>query len=171
MILTVHILTGAAIAAKTQNPILGFLFAFLSHLILDFFPHKEYSIKNIFEKSWHKSKKDFFKIAFDVIFGFLIIFIILLLKNKNLPLNLWQFFFQNQLIILGGVIAVLPDILTLLFILLPSVTPLKSFNNFHLKIHYFKNPAPNGFRESRVFVFCQIFNQILTGALAILFLL
>ena len=70
MVLTVHILTGAVIAAKTQNPILGLLFAFLSHYLVDTIPHEEYRIQNIQGGQWKNSFKDFLKIFLDILVGF-----------------------------------------------------------------------------------------------------
>ncbi len=73
MVLTSHILAGAAIATRINNPILGFVLAFLSHYFLDFIPHREYLIKNVKEKQWSKSYFDFLKIALDISLGVLII--------------------------------------------------------------------------------------------------
>lgn len=46
MLAASHALTGAVIAAKTQNPVLGFALAFLSHPILDLIPHWDFNSRN-----------------------------------------------------------------------------------------------------------------------------
>ena len=147
MILTAHLLSGAAIVAKTQNPFLGFLFAFLSHYFLDLLPHQEYSIENIRKlqghplksqktfpffflskdtiKLWKESFFDFLKVALDFSLGVLIIFIL----SENLLLSLS-----------GGFFAVLPDGLTFLSIILPKNKLLKKHYFFHReKVHYLGN--------------------------------
>ncbi len=114
MVLSVHILTGAAIAVKTQNPILGLLFAFFSHYLIDIIPHQEYSIQNIKDRRWKNSFGEFSKVFLDILIGLLIVLI---------------FTKDYFLAILGGFLAILPDALTLLDFL----------HQNHDKIHWFKN--------------------------------
>jgi len=83
MILLVHLLFGALIGQKILNPVLAIVLAFLSHYFLDFFPHIEYSIKNISEKRWKKSLPDFLKIFLDLAAGIILIFIFSALANYN----------------------------------------------------------------------------------------
>ncbi len=162
MILTVHFLSGAAIASKFQNPILGFLFAFLSHFALDFLPHQEYSFENIAEKRWRKAKFDFLKVFLDLIFGIIFVLFLYLLKD-SVSLK------QAIAIFMGGFFAILPDGFSLLYFLFPKIKPLKTFYIFHRKIHDFKNPAL--LKESRVSIFFKILLQPAIAILSILFLL
>jgi len=50
MILTTHMLAGAAAASKISNPFLALPLALLSHYLCDFLPHNDYSIINIVER-------------------------------------------------------------------------------------------------------------------------
>ena len=170
MILSAHILTGAAILSKTTNPILGFLFAFLSHYLLDFLPHREYSIDNILKKEWKQTKNEFLKVFLDVFIGFLIVLIVLFLKNKG-EMDIWRFYFQNLPIFLGGFLGILADGLTFLYLLLPKSKFLETLHNFHRKIHFLNsrnklspNPAPPKGAG------LGLFTQLLIGVLAIYFL-
>lgn len=148
MILTAHLLTGAAIATKIHNPIMGLFFAFLSHYILDFIPHCEYipSLK----KSSKISPTVLFKIGIDFLIG---VFILLLLcQNKFLAL-------------IGGFLAILPDFDNLFFIFpwLLKNRFLKTDVYFHLeKIHFFEN--------KKIPLFARILSQVLVILIAIYFL-
>jgi hypothetical protein len=149
MLLSAHILTGAAIAAKIQNPILGIFLAFLSHYLLDILPHAEYSIENIKTKQWKKSTPDFFRVFLDAFLG---IALIILITNNNF------------VALLGGLAAMVPDGLTLLFILFPK--------NKLLKLHQKGHSWLNGFIIKReIPYFWGILSQIAISAVAIYFLL
>lgn len=153
MILFCHILAGAAIAAKIQIIPLALLLAFLSHYVLDFIPHWEYSIDNIFEKRWKAAKFDFLKILMDFGFGILLIFIF----SKNQPI-----------ILAGAFFAILPDGLTLIGLLLPN-NLLKIHDKFHRElVHCSKKIF---FKENKILFFAGIFSQILVSILATSFLL
>ena len=145
MILTPHLLVGAAIATRINLP-LGLVLAFLSHYFLDFFPHLEYSIENIQRKKWKKFFPDFLKIFLDISFGSFLIFIL----SENLLLALAVGFF-----------AILPDGLVILGLIFPNRL-LKIHSDFHQKIHFPKNKkAP---------LFWGIFSQVLVMLVAIYFL-
>ncbi|MFC1629620.1 hypothetical protein ACFL11_00100 [Patescibacteria group bacterium] len=151
MILTAHILTGAAIVTKTQNPFLGLLFAFLSHYLLDFLPHNDYSekLKNIKERRWKKSFFDFSLVILDFSFGVLLVF----LFSKNLFLSL-----------VGGFFAVLPDTFSLLHFLFHKNKLLNKYYIFQKeKLHYFNN--------KKVSVFWQTLVQASVILISIFFLL
>lgn len=125
MIIACHVLVGAAIAEKTQNPALGLLFAFLSHYVLDFIPHEEY-IKN-FKDLEKKPLGDVLKLAFDF----------------SLAVSIVLVFSEHKLLALfGGLSATLPDIDNLFF-LFPGWANNKLVKWdawFHSKkIHYFKH--------------------------------
>ena len=153
MILFCHLLVGAAIAAKIQIIPLALVLALLSHYVLDFIPHWEYSIDNILEKRWKKAKLDFLKGALDLCLGILIIFAIL----KNQPI-----------ILAGAFLAVLPDGLTLLNLLLPNKI-LSIHDNFHRElVHYSKKIS---FKENKNLFMFGILSQISVSILAIFFLI
>lgn len=149
MILTAHLLTGAALATKIKIVPLAFILAFLSHYFLDFLPHKEYSIKNIFERRWRKSFFDFLKVTLDISFGILLVFI--LAKNLSLALA-------------GGFLAILVDGFTLLFLIFPKSKILEKHYSFHIeKIHFFK--------KKKISLFWEIFSQVIIIFIAIFLLL
>lgn len=127
MIITCHLLFGAAIAQKTQNPALGLFFAFLSHFLLDFIPHQEYGV-NFKQKFWKAPLLDFLKVGADFLLGILVISAI----NKNMILAL-----------AGGFAAIIPDVIAVLYFVLPENRIMKIYYDFHGgKIHYFKNKIP-----------------------------
>jgi len=124
MILTPHLLLGATIGSLIQNVPFAIAMAFISHYFLDFFPHIEYSIKNITEKKWKNSFYDFLKIFADFVLGIFLIY----LFSSNYPI-----------IYICAFIAVVPDGLSMLGVKL-NLKLLQIHNNFHqIKIHYFKN--------------------------------
>jgi hypothetical protein len=122
MILTVHLLTGAALASKIQPTPLALLLALASHYFLDFLPHWDYDVENLKAKKWSRVGPALLKISLDLLFGLLIILI--LAKNPILALT-------------GGFLAVLPDGLVLLNIIFPN-SFLNFLGNLHRKIHFFK---------------------------------
>jgi len=146
MILSVHIILGAAIALNINPLFGGLLLAFLSHYLLDALPHWEYSIKNIKEKNWRSSLVDFLKISLDIFFGFLIVYFL----SKNFILAS-----------LGALFAVLPDIFIFLNIILPNRI-LGSLCNFHQKIHISNHKEP---------FFLRIFSELLVVSFAFYLLL
>lgn len=128
MILTPHIIVGAAIGAKTQNLGLIIILGLLSHIILDRISHWDYNAFGICKYKKHKNSKALFisliKVTTDGLMGFLIVFLVL--SQKNL-LNLNYLFF----ILFGSFIAILPDIiLGLSFLVLP-----KKFSDKYIKLH------------------------------------
>lgn len=149
MLLTPHILIGAAIIANVQNPILGLFLVLLSHYFLDFFPQKEYGIDNLRERRWSKSLPDLLKVFVDIIIGLLIVFLLIGLT----PLVLIVIF-----------IAIFPDGLTLLYFIFPKNILLKKHKKLHSKI--------NAVCENKkIPVFWGVISQIAVMAIAIYFLL
>ena len=115
MILLVHMLFGAAIGYTVGNIPLAILLAFLSHYFLDLFPHIEYNIDAIEEKKIKDKLPVIFKIASDLLFGILLVFV---LSN-------------NQLIAyIGAFFGILPDGLTIMQNRFPN-----NFLSFHKKFH------------------------------------
>lgn len=148
MILTVHLLAGAVITQKFPNLFLGLFLAFLSHYFLDFLFHREYIIKNIIEKRWRNSFFDFLKVALDISFGILLILVL----SKNILLAL-----------AGGFLGILPDGLTLLFLIFPKNGLFERHYYFHRRIIHF-------FAKKKIPLFWGILSQILTAFIAVYFL-
>lgn len=121
MILLVHMLFGATIGTIFKNPFLAIIAAFLSHFLLDIFPHIEYSAKNVEAKQWKKTFPDFSKIFLDILFGFLIIFF---------------FSTGQQIIYVCAFFAILPDFLSAIASLCPQKI-CKIYNEFHWKTIHF----------------------------------
>jgi hypothetical protein len=143
MILTPHMLLGAAIASKIGYAPLAIILAFLSHYLLDIVPHIEYPIKNIQNKWWAKSLPDFLRVALDFSAGILIIY----------------FFSGWQIIIFAGALfSVLPDAFNLLNYVFPN-NFLKNHSNFHEKIHFLKN--------KKISVFWRIASQVLVAVVSV----
>ncbi|MBA7602706.1 hypothetical protein ES703_09802 [subsurface metagenome] len=149
MILTCHLLAGAAIAANISNPILALCLAFLSHYFLDALPQYEYSVENIKKRHWHKSFFDFFKVFLDIAFGALLIFL----------------FSENTLLIFAAAfLAILPDSFTLLAIIFQKNKFLNKHWEFHQKINDIT-------RNKKIPLFWRIFSQVLVVLITIFFLL
>ena len=136
MLLAPHILTGAAVAVQFQNPLLGVLFAFLSHFVLDSIPHWEYSIeslKQIKTRGVHYVAPILHRIALDIVAGFIVVIIAMALSGKNISLDTALF---------GGFFGILPDGLTFLLFLSPKNKLIRgfltSFYALHRKLHFNK---------------------------------
>lgn len=103
MLYTPHFLTGAAIVKTMPDSVLGLTLAFLSHILLDLLPHYDFEIKPGMKikdilKRW--GKKQYFLLGImglDAIFLFVSIMWLFISKN-------------NFLMILGGILAILPDV-------------------------------------------------------------
>ncbi len=151
MVLAVHIIVGAAIVGKTKNPLLGLFLAFLSHYIIDFLPHQEYSIINIKNRAWRKSLFDFLKVFIDMTLGFATIILI----SKNIGLAL-----------LGGFLGIVPDGLTLLFLLFPEANVLKKHFNVHRTVFHLPSLR---LKEKYASLF-RISVQVIVSIIALFFL-
>ncbi|HUV81194.1 MAG TPA: hypothetical protein VMW21_01590 [Patescibacteria group bacterium] len=146
MILTVHLVTGAALASKIQPLSLVLLLSFLSHYFLDSLPHpNEYSINNIKEKKWRKSLPDFLKIGLDISVGLLIISVLT---------------GRQPTIYLAALLASLPDFFTFLSLVFPRW--LSWHEKLHKKIHFAK--------YKKIPFFWRFFIQATILATALLFL-
>ncbi len=146
MILTVHLLTGAALASKIQPLSLALVLSFLSHYFLDVLPHPdEYSISNIKERKWHKSLPDFLKIGLDISVGLLIISV---LTDRQ------------PAIYSAALLAGLPDFFTFLSLVFPR--RLSWHEKLHRKIHFAK--------DKKIPFFWRFFIQATVLAAALLFL-
>jgi len=130
MILTIHLLTGAALGQKIHPFGLALILAFFSHYALDFLPHShEYSVKRIKEKKWHSAGFDFLKVGLDLIIGLTIIFLIIGLK-----LAVYETAF----------LAILADGLTFLSLICDNHL-LRLHEAFHRRVHFLRKwPIPSG---------------------------
>jgi len=136
MLLGPHILVGAAVAASTSNPILGLVFAFLSHFILDRIPHWEYSaepLRNIPTKGIPYAMPILRRVALDIGAGFAVLIIAVAISSDDIPFTAWAF---------GGFFGILPDGLSFLLFLRKQNGLwgrfLKIFYLLHQKIHFNK---------------------------------
>jgi len=106
MILTPHLLVGAAIGSKIYSwPEIAAL-AIASHYLLDAIPHPQYKVRFLKSKSSRKEVIiDLFKIAVDFASGFFFVFFVGI-KSLNFPYMM-----------VGMAMAVLPDFLQFLYYL------------------------------------------------------
>jgi hypothetical protein len=148
MIIACHILAGAVIADKIQNPVLGLSLAFLSHYIIDIIPHWEY-VKNA-KASQNQSFTDFLMTFADIILGAAIVLIFS--KHKLLAAA-------------GGFIGAAPDF-DYFFYTFPSLIKNKFLakeERFHSKIIHF-------FDRKKIPFFWRLFSQILVIVISFYFL-
>lgn len=133
MIEAIHIAVGAAIAQETGNPVLGMIFAFLSHYVLDFIPHIEYPVSGK-RKLKEIPIRDFLKVAADIFIGFSIV----LFFAKNLPLAL-----------AGGFFGMLPDLITIPSFFFLESKFVRFYSRFHCDIiHAFQTKISSFWRIS-----------------------
>jgi len=149
MLLTPHILIGAAVIAAIKNPILGLIFVLLSHYFLDLWPQTEYTIKTIRAGQWSSSLPDFLKVFLDILLGLTIVFLIT---------------GYSPLIIAACLAAILPDGLTLLHCIFPENKLLA----MHMKMHKEINAVCE---NKKIPAFWGILSQAAAVAMAIYFLL
>jgi hypothetical protein len=127
MILTTHILSGAAIGANVKSPYLVVIFSIVLHFLLDLLPHGDYLNK--------KSRlREFWKVAVDLIISFSLIFGIIAFKNISDVPTLKNIF-------IGIFFSILPDGTTFLYIWM-KMKFLKPVKDFHEGLHYFENGSP-----------------------------
>jgi len=132
MLLTPHILLGAAIGAKISNPGAIFALSFISHYFLDALPHYEYKIPGLKGKSPDNKKIfiDFLKLSVDLSIG----------------AGLALFFLWNSPFLTGAVLgmlsALIPDALLFLYWRHPESRFLKIFALPHRACHFLKNSSP-----------------------------
>ena len=144
MILTVHALAGAASGSfGSQSYPIAALLGFLSHLVLDVFPHAEYKIENL--KKGNIDKKffgDLSRVFLDALIGLSLVAYLSWGKEDFLY------------IMTGVVFGIFPDFMSFLGFIFKNEF-FKKFMNFHEKIHVFKykNVWPPLRVLSQVFIF------------------
>lgn len=151
MILTPHILAGAAVGSKIHNYWLVAVFSVLLHFILDIFPHKEYEIEGLKTGKLNRQfLKDMAKVLLDLFAGVAIV-VYLGIKTPNIKYMLTGAFF-----------GCLPDFLMAVYYIF-HLRILKYLENFHFKIHFFRNyPDSNSLR---------ILSQVVAALVAIILLI
>lgn len=153
MILTPHILVGAAIVSQIPN-IWGLILAFFSHFVLDVIPHFEYSIKGIKRFEKRQFFRSLIKVELDFCLGVIIFaFIVTDLSSTRVIYGL-----------LGIAAAVLPDGL-MFFYYVSGGKWIKRFAKFHHAVHIKRD------KKKRKLSFFTVFTQVLVAAIAILILL
>jgi len=127
MILTTHLLSGAALGANIKNPWLVVILSLILHFILDTLPHGDYLNQ---KSSW----RDFRKVIIDLALGLGIVFIIILSRNPA-PQTILN-------IAIGIFFSLLPDGTTFLyfFMKMKFIKPLKTF---HENLHSYKTTLLN----------------------------
>ena len=105
MTLTTHATIGAVIGKATGNPLLAFIFGFISHFIVDIIPHGDTGLSDGFRVTKNKRKR---AIAYSMIDACVAIFFILMLANTR-DINSMRTFTW------GIVGAVLPDLLVAIY--------------------------------------------------------
>lgn len=147
MILLAHLLLGALIGEKINNPVLAAILAFLSHYFLDIFPHVEYSITNMTSKDWKKFLPVFLKIFLDFSAGIILIF---------------TFSTNREIIYISAFFAILPDGFSILNLIFKNKILAKHSRLHQEKLHYFK--------YKKISNFWRIFNQVAIVVICILLL-
>ena len=148
MILLVHLLFGALIGQKINNPFLAIALAFLGHYLLDLLPHIEYSVKNINEKRWKNSAGDILRVLLDFSAGIFLIFMF----SSNQPIVYVCAFF-----------AILPDGLSILNSFFSNKILQKHSWLHNEKVHFLGN--------KKISKFWRIASQVAASVIFIFFLM
>ncbi|MDG1949652.1 MAG: hypothetical protein P8J32_02380 [bacterium] len=124
MTLTTHATLGAVIGHAVGNPVLAFVFGFISHLLIDMIPHGDTGLADNY-KIHHKKKKT--ALAYVMVDAIFAIFFVLMLANTKDLTSMQNFTWG----IIGGV---LPDLLTGIYEITKTKF-LKGFNTVHFFFH------------------------------------
>lgn len=139
MLSTPHILVGAAIVKAIPNPYISLPLAFLSHFLFDFIPHWDFKIA--------LKPKPLLSAFADYTIGLTLLYVISA-DQLNQPL-----------LILGGILATVPDFMMgsvrVLHWQIFNLPPLNHLNNFHMDI------------QNRVNVFWGSIFSVLTALISI----
>ena len=126
MTLTTHATLGAVLAKATGNPLMAFVFGFISHFLVDMIPHGDTGMSDNFRVHKRRRKQAVAYVAVDAIIA---IFFVLMLANTRDIMSVRNFTWG----IIGGV---LPDLLVGLYDLTKSPL-LKWFFKMHFYFHDF----------------------------------
>lgn len=151
MVLTPHILIGAAIGSQVNNAYLLIPLALASHYLLDIVPHVEYDIKTIAAGKINKKFfKEMAKVFFDIVAGIIIVFS---LSRGSASL---------KYVITGAFFGMLPDFIQLLAFFIEKNKILRKYRKFHLQLHFLREVSIPGS--------LKIFTQLLIMILAAIFI-
>lgn len=151
MILTPHILIGAAIGAKIGNFYLVVLFSLAAHYLTEIIPHQEYDINSL-KKRMININKNFLIDLTKVLFDFLVGASLALYLSFNQP-------YLNYVIV-GILSATLPDFLLFLYWQYDSKI-LSVLKQFHQAPH---------FKNKNTLFWQGILTQVIISLVAILIL-
>lgn len=147
MVLSPHLIAGAALGAKFQNPYLMPLAAIALHHFLDRLPHYDYKILPL-------SAYSAIKISVDILIGILTIAFIYLFFNPAANLTS---------IVSGTFFSALPDGFLLLSLIFPKNNLLQKYQRFHSLFHY-NSAKTQEFRQGGILA------QIIVATAAIYFI-
>ncbi|HAR99563.1 MAG: hypothetical protein US57_C0005G0048 [Candidatus Moranbacteria bacterium GW2011_GWC2_37_73] len=150
MILTTHALVGAAIGKYIHNPIALTAILIPLHYTLDIFRHGEYLNKN------STFKNTTWKVLLDLFIGGTIILFAIYAKNISPSIS--------SSIIIGAIISMFPDLLTVLYWKL-NFKFLEKIYKFHQWVHKFPHDS-----KERQWTFRNARNDIIFSILAIFLL-
>lgn len=127
MNLLVHTTAGVIVAQYTRNPLLGFFYGLISHLILDLIPHGDSAMYKKYKNKEISVKKAAAKTVLDAIIS---IVLAVIFFNVNLPSSDWILSWA----IIG---AVIPDVLIGLYEFMDPRAPkwLRIIHKWHFKNH------------------------------------
>ena len=124
MYLTIHAAAGAFIGEQVSSGLLAFILGFLSHFILDIFPHGDHELIRKYRKG-EKVKTMFNAVLIDGIAT--TIFVLLVFTKNNLI---------NTNIVAWGILgSILPDLFVGIYELTKKY--FRRFRNFHYALHDF----------------------------------
>jgi hypothetical protein len=126
MTLTTHATLGAVIGHATGNPLLAFIFGFISHLLIDMIPHGDTGISDNFRVHKRRRKQAVAYVMVDAIIA--IIFVLLLANTRDIE-SMRAYSWG----IAGGV---LPDLLVGIYEI-TKTRFLRWFNTLHFFFHDF----------------------------------
>jgi hypothetical protein len=122
MTLTTHATLGAVIGHAVGNPVIAFVFGFISHYLIDMVPHGDTGLSDNFRVHKHKQTQAVAYVAVDAVVALL--FVLLLANTRDID-SMRTFTWG----IVGGV---LPDLLVGLYDI--TKTPLLKWHNW---MHFF----------------------------------
>ncbi|MDD5489723.1 MAG: hypothetical protein PHP25_03550 [Candidatus Moranbacteria bacterium] len=128
MILTTHILSGAALGANVENPWAVAVLSVVLHFVLDTLPHGDYLNRK-------SSILEFWKVLVDIAISILILIgIVNCCRQMSDPIT-------TRNIFIGIFFSLLPDGTTFMYCHL-GMKFLKPVKKFHEYLHFYKNGAP-----------------------------
>ena len=124
MTLTTHATLGAVLAKAAGNPLMAFVFGFISHFLVDMIPHGDSGISDNFRVHKRRRKQAVAYVAVDAVIA--VIFVLILANTRDIS-SMRTFTWG----IIGGV---LPDLIVGIYELTKAPF-LKWFNTMHFFFH------------------------------------